>query len=258
VHELHTHAPTHDCAPLFWQDSVEPSAQTPSPVHADQVDHCPVAESHVRVCVPQLPHACEAGPLHVWLVHCPHWQLPPHDCVPPLAQDCVELGAQTPAFVQADHWDHVPVASSHVRVCVPQLPHDCVVGPVGQFLGPASFMRPASCPEASRPLSTAASVSMPESGVAASTVMMMFSSSASAPESPTVSCVELLPPQPTAAAARRVTRTRSRLAPVLAAVAEYRRGLFVVFMPPNRPCAVRVVCPQSICLSVAATGSATR
>jgi hypothetical protein len=45
-------------------------AQTPSLLHADQTDQRPLL--HVRVCVPQFPQDCVAGPSHVWFTHVPH------------------------------------------------------------------------------------------------------------------------------------------------------------------------------------------
>jgi hypothetical protein len=104
--------------------------QTPSPAQADHADHVLVASSQVRVCVPQLPHACDEGPLHVWLPHADHWQLPPHDCMPPFPHGCVVLTAHTPSPAQADHADHDPVLLSHVRVCVPHLPQACDEAPL--------------------------------------------------------------------------------------------------------------------------------
>jgi hypothetical protein len=107
---------------------------TPSPEHADHADQVPLALSQVRVCVPHLPHACEAEPVHVWFPHAPHVQLPPHDWVPPLPQLCVALGAHAPSPVHADQADQVPALWSHVRVWVPQLPHACDADPLQDWL----------------------------------------------------------------------------------------------------------------------------
>jgi hypothetical protein len=59
--------------------------------------------------------------------HAPHWQLGPHVCVPPVPQVCVASGWHTPSPSHADQTDQVP--SEHVRVLVPQRPHDWLIGP---------------------------------------------------------------------------------------------------------------------------------
>jgi hypothetical protein len=41
-------------------------------MHADQADHVPSLQ--VRLCVPQLPQACDVAPLHV---QTPAWQVDP-------------------------------------------------------------------------------------------------------------------------------------------------------------------------------------
>jgi hypothetical protein len=130
LQELYWQLPPHDSVPLFPQVCVAPGEHAPSPLHADHADHVPVPLSHVRVCVPQSPQLWDAAPVHVWLVHAPHAQLPPHDCVPPLPQLWDEFGAHAPSPVHADQADHVPVLLSHVRVCVPQLPQACDAAPV--------------------------------------------------------------------------------------------------------------------------------
>ncbi len=135
-HGPHWQFPPQDCVPPVPQLWLVAGVHTPSPEHVDQADHVPLLLSHVRVCVPQLPQPCEAAPEHVWLPHDPHWQLPPQDCVPPVPQLWLVAGVHTPSPVHADHADHVPVLLSHVRVCVPQLPHGCEVGPLGQDKGP--------------------------------------------------------------------------------------------------------------------------
>ncbi len=131
VHAPHWHELTHACVPPPAQLRVAFGAHAPSPAHPDQADHIPVVPSHVLVCVPQLPHACDDGPVHDWPAHvAPHWQLPPQTCVPPCPHARVAFGAHAPSPAQADHADQVLVVSSHVRVCVPQLPHACDEGPL--------------------------------------------------------------------------------------------------------------------------------
>jgi hypothetical protein len=103
--------------------------QGPSPAQADQGDQVPVAESQVRVCVPQLPQAWVAAPAQLWLPHGCHLQSPPHDWVPPLPQLWDWLGAHTPSPAQVDHGDQVPVAESQVRVWVPHLPQPWEAAP---------------------------------------------------------------------------------------------------------------------------------
>jgi hypothetical protein len=60
------HIALHVCeppaVPQLW---VELAEHTPCPEHADHGDHAPVLISHVRVCVPQLPHPCDAMPTHI-------------------------------------------------------------------------------------------------------------------------------------------------------------------------------------------------
>jgi hypothetical protein len=134
AHGDHWQLPPHDCVPPFPQGCVVLTEHTPSPVQVDQADHAPVLLSQVRVCVPQLPHACDDGPLHVWLPHTVHRQSPPHDCAPPFPQLWVLPGAQSPSPVHADHIDQTPW--SHVRVCVPQLPHPSLAAPVQSEASP--------------------------------------------------------------------------------------------------------------------------
>jgi hypothetical protein len=65
-HCPHVQLPLHVCEPpAVPQLCVAFGAHGPCAMHADHADHCPVLPLHVRVCVPQLPHACEAGPLQV-------------------------------------------------------------------------------------------------------------------------------------------------------------------------------------------------
>lgn len=47
--------------------------------------------------------------------------------IPPASQVCVADGAHSPSPLQALQFDQVP--SLHVRVRVPQLPHDSIDGP---------------------------------------------------------------------------------------------------------------------------------
>jgi hypothetical protein len=68
----HWHETLQVCEPLASQIWVAPDAHAPWPAHADQADHVPPV--HVRVCMPQLPHACDDAPLHV---HWPLWQVEP-------------------------------------------------------------------------------------------------------------------------------------------------------------------------------------
>jgi len=63
--------------PMYWQFGpqvfvppepqpiAEFGAHAPWFAQGVQLDHIPVLGSHVRVCVPQLPQPCEAGPVHV-------------------------------------------------------------------------------------------------------------------------------------------------------------------------------------------------
>jgi hypothetical protein len=59
----------HVCEPSWPQTCVAFGEQTPSPVQPDHPDHVPLL--HVRVCVPQLPHACVSGPAQVCPRHVP-------------------------------------------------------------------------------------------------------------------------------------------------------------------------------------------
>jgi hypothetical protein len=88
--------------------------------------------SQVRVCIPQLPHACVDGPLHgnIWPVHAPQLQVALQARIPLLPQLCIAPGVHCPCPVHAPHADHIPVVLSQVRVCAPQLPHGCVEAPL--------------------------------------------------------------------------------------------------------------------------------
>jgi hypothetical protein len=80
--------------------------------------------SQVRVCAPQLPHACVGTPVHIWpLQAASHWQLPPQICVPWAPQVRIAFGAHGPSMAHAEKLDHLAVVVSQVRVSVPQLPH---------------------------------------------------------------------------------------------------------------------------------------
>jgi hypothetical protein len=145
-------------------------------VHADQADHVPPV--HVRVCVPQLPHVCDAGPeqthapdtqvdpaLHLAphapqlagsvlvltqarpqgvspapQVQAPHSHALLHVCEPVPSHDCVVAALHTPCPVQADHADQTPCWQ--VRVCAPQSPHVCEAAPV-HVHAPAWHVAPA-------------------------------------------------------------------------------------------------------------------
>jgi len=157
AHVDHWQLPPHDCMPPLPQGWVALTEHTPSPAQSDQVDHEPVLLSHVRVCVPQFPHACDDAPLHVWLAHVDHWQLPPHDCVPPFPHACELPDAQSPSPVHADHVDQTP--PSQVRTCVPQLPHPSLAAPVQ----PEAASPP--CPEDVPSKGPSTSTLSPESGL---------------------------------------------------------------------------------------------
>jgi hypothetical protein len=86
---VHAHAPHWQLAPQFWlplpsQVCVAPAAQAPCAEHAPQADQTPAV--HVRVCEPQLPHACEDSPVQA---HCPPWQVEPLGHTLPQAPQCV-------------------------------------------------------------------------------------------------------------------------------------------------------------------------
>jgi hypothetical protein len=88
VHAPHEHVDAlHICVPLLFAPHiwVDVPPQTPWFMHADQALNSPVFVLHVRICIPQLPHACAVAPVQVWPVHAPYWQvLGLHVCVPPL------------------------------------------------------------------------------------------------------------------------------------------------------------------------------
>jgi hypothetical protein len=145
VHAPQVHCPTHACVPPFMHDCVLPSMRSPCPVQVPQVDHWPVVLSHVRVCVPQLPHACDDAPVHGMLPHAPHLQSWLHDCIPPAPQACEAPLAHSPSPEQADQADHVPPL--HMRDCVPQLPHVCDDGPLQLPPESPPMLDPVSAPE---------------------------------------------------------------------------------------------------------------
>jgi hypothetical protein len=71
-HEPQAQLALHFCVPLPSHACVVLGAQAPLPVQVDQADQAP--SLHVLVCVPQLPHACDEGPLHA---HCPPLHVEP-------------------------------------------------------------------------------------------------------------------------------------------------------------------------------------
>jgi hypothetical protein len=116
---------SHVCVPPVPHAWLAAGVQTPCPAQVDHADHVPLL--HVRLCVPQLPHACVDAPVHVWPVHGSHWHATLQFCVPPVPHAWLVAGVQTPSPAHVDHADHVPLL--HVRFCDPHLPHACVVGP---------------------------------------------------------------------------------------------------------------------------------
>jgi hypothetical protein len=50
--------------PPLPQVVTAPGAHTPSPLHANHADHCPVDGSHVRLWDPQFPHVWVVEPVH--------------------------------------------------------------------------------------------------------------------------------------------------------------------------------------------------
>jgi hypothetical protein len=164
AHPPHWQLDPHVSEPLVSHACVAPAAHAPCPPQADHADHVPLV--HVRVWVPQLPHASVAGPLQThwpdWHVdpvgqalpqapqllpslcsstqapahivnpvaqaHAPHWHPLAQDCDPLPSQPSVAPGAHAPWPVQADQADHVPPLQ--VRVWVPQLPQACDDGPL--------------------------------------------------------------------------------------------------------------------------------
>jgi hypothetical protein len=94
----HWQVPAHDCDPLPWQACVAPGAHAPCPAQAAQADHVPALQ--VRVWVPQLPHACEVGPLQP---HCPAVQVDPDGhTVPHAPQLFASVCSSTHAPEQAE------------------------------------------------------------------------------------------------------------------------------------------------------------
>ena len=94
--------------------------QVPSPSQGPHSVGLPVAPSHPRRWVPQLPQACSLGPSQVWLPQVLHWQLSAHVRVPAIPQDSAAPGEQDPSPVQAPQPDQVPFWQT--RVCLPQFP----------------------------------------------------------------------------------------------------------------------------------------
>jgi hypothetical protein len=130
---FHLHVAPHVWVPEAPHVRAAPGTQSPSFEHAPHSDHVPVFVSHLRVCVPQLPHARELSPVQRWPVHAAsHMQLPAHVWVPDslAPQRRVESGEHTPSPEHVDHADHMPAVMSQVRLWVPQYPQACVAGPV--------------------------------------------------------------------------------------------------------------------------------
>jgi hypothetical protein len=101
-------------------------------LQSDQAPYEPVFTLHVRVCVPQLPHARDAGPCESQF--CPgqaagHLHSVVHVCVPPDPHVRVVPGEQSPSFEHADQPDHVPSLVLHVRVRVPHSPQPSTEAP---------------------------------------------------------------------------------------------------------------------------------
>jgi hypothetical protein len=119
----HSHALVHVCEPVTSQTCVLPAAQAPWPAQADQADQTPLA--HVRVCVPQLPHACDEAPEQT---HAPAWHVSPvahawpHE--PQLAGSVLVLTQAVPHAVAAHVFTHVGLDADAVE-------HDM---PVAQFV----------------------------------------------------------------------------------------------------------------------------
>jgi hypothetical protein len=99
-------------------------------MHTDHAPNVPVFGSHVRICIPQLPHACIVGPLHICPLQLPHLQVASQVSVPWFAQACVLPCLHTPSAVHAPYALHMPVLVLQVRDCVPQLPQVCVAAPL--------------------------------------------------------------------------------------------------------------------------------
>jgi hypothetical protein len=113
----------HDCEPppSGPQPRVAPGAHAPVPPHV--LVHVPVFGSHVPDKVPQLPHEPDgAGPVQPHAVG--HWQSMPHVCEPLPSEPHARVapGAQLPVLVQV--LTQVPVFVSHMLANVPQFPHE--------------------------------------------------------------------------------------------------------------------------------------
>jgi hypothetical protein len=121
----HWHEALHVWVPPIPHACVAPGMQAPSFMHGPQADHAPFVQ--VRDCVPQFPQAWVMGPLQVWPVQVPHWQVAPQVRVPPVPQDCMAAGAHAPWFMHGPQSDQTPLLQ--VRVWLPQLPQAWPLGP---------------------------------------------------------------------------------------------------------------------------------
>src|SRR6185436_7116992 len=106
-HDPHWQAGVHICVPAIPQACIEPGAQAPSPMQADQADQTPL--SQVRDCVPQLPQAWVPGPTQLWPVQLPHWQVEVQVWVPFMPQPWLAPGWQPTAL-------QVPTAPATVQL----------------------------------------------------------------------------------------------------------------------------------------------
>jgi hypothetical protein len=133
VGPLHEQVPHLQSAPQVCEPPAVPqlrvalAAHAPSLVQADQADHIPVPVSQTRLWVPQLPHACDEGPLHCCPPQPSHLHSAPHDCMPPLPQACMAPAAHSFSPAQAVQSDHCPAAQ--VRDWVPHRPQAWELGP---------------------------------------------------------------------------------------------------------------------------------
>jgi hypothetical protein len=168
--------------------------------------------SHVRDCVPQLPHGCELVSPGVQ-APCPHVPNVPHVhaalhvrvCVPqfPQAWESLASGAHSPWVLQLPYVPQRQFAP-HVRDCVPQLPHveDCVA--------PASHS-----PGQDGALSVA-----PASSGAASASPLLASGAASAAPPSAAATFASLPPSPESSSTGTGTSVPPRMAPHPAATSK--------------------------------------
>jgi hypothetical protein len=109
---------------------ISPAEHSPSLRHALHPDHVPEFVSHVRVRVPQSPHASVLAPVQVCPVQAaPQRHMPPHTRSPPLPHVLIVFGMHSPSPKHALQSEYSPVIMSHVRVCVPHKPHARRAGP---------------------------------------------------------------------------------------------------------------------------------